>query len=615
MKVSNYKIIYEDNTPNRSFVSDPTIIPEEYWGVPEFSAKEFAFFFKEATGVELEVLPEAEIADGVPFVSIGNTKQFKESELVYDKTLGKDGINVFWKKGNLYIIGGSEEGTCYGVYAYLEKVFNLKIFTADLFTIDKKPDFTFEEVFISQQPYFPYRAIARGETDRINSPLKTIMRMRIGNLWKLFATYGHTFYQLISVKDYYDTHPEWFSSYVNHGKKPENEELYQICLTNPECYQEYLGKIKKIIKERPFTVYASVSQNDGNGEPCKCPSCMALYEKYKKSWSAVYVHFANRVARDLTPWINETFPDRAPYFMFTLLGYGITTYAPVDENGEPIIQCDDNVSVQYAPIIGSRATPYLDEEHYEEFWNDEWGQWETGNRKMARAIKNWRKCCKHIDMWSYGSDVNDSMTPYNMWYTIKQNLIDCKTAGGKLYFEEATHLLKVSNFTELKLYVETRLMWDISLDQDKLINDFMQAFYGLAGWTKVREYFDKMNAHFLATKPLDFGKIPETHGGSLREDLYPLDYLNECYDVFEEAVKANETLKGTERYEFYHDNIQKDKIVVNYLILSLYGEKLEADRRKLLVEEFEIYGNKIGLDRISCFGLRFADFVKKYKEM
>ena len=51
------------------------------------------------------------------------------------------------------------------------------------------------------------------------------------------------------------------------------------------------------------------------------------------------------------------------------------------------------------------------------------------------------------------------------------------------------------------------------------------------------------------------------------------------------------------------------------LVRLLYGEKLDADRRKMLVEEFEFYGNMIGLDSLSCFGLRFADFVKKYKEL
>lgn len=613
MNVSDYKIIYEDNSLFR--IPVPEVDPAEYWGVPKFAANEFAFFFKDATGIDLDVLPEKELKDGAPFISIGNTSQFRESELVYDKTLGKDGVNVFWKKGNIYIIGGSEEGSCYGVYAYLEKVFNLKIFTADLFTIDKNADFTFEKIFISQQPYFPYRCISRGETDRINSPLKTIMRMRVGNMWKLYSTFGHTFYSLISVKEYYDKHPEWFSSYINHGNKPKNEELYQICLTNPECYAEYLKKLKNAIETRPFTVYASVSQNDGNGEPCKCPSCLAIYEKYKRNWSAVYVDFANRISRDLTPWIYEKFPDRAPYFTFSLLGYGLTSYAPVDENGEPIIQCEENVSIQYAPIIGNRATPYLDDEHFEEFRSEKFGQWETGNRKMSKAIKNWRKCCKHVDMWSYGCDMYSGMTPFNMWYTIKQNIIDCKTAGGRLYYEEATHRVKVSNFTELKLYVETRLMWDISLDQNELINDFMQAFYGCAGWKKVREYFDKMNAHFLATKPLDFGKIPETHGGSLREDLYPLEFLNECYDVFNQAVEQNERLKGTDGYQFYQDNIQKEKTVIDFLILSLYGEKIDAGRRLMLVNEFEKYGKMIGLDAISCFGLHFADFVDKYKKM
>jgi hypothetical protein len=200
-----------------------------------------------------------------------------------------------------------------------------------------------------------------------------------------------------------------------------------------------------------------------------------------------------------------------------------------------------------------------------------------------------------------------------MWHTIKQNIIDFKTAGGKLYYEEMSHNVRVSDFAEMKLYVISRLMWDISLNVDQLCREFMRAYYGEMGWKKVYEYFILMNKHF-ETAPLDFGKIADSHGGCADKKHFPCEFLEECYNIFEEAVKENDKNKNSEKYAFYNDNIHTEQIVIGYLLLDLYKNEVPSDFYNQLLNNFEYYGRKKGFTYLGLNNGTFEELIVKLKK-
>lgn len=582
------------------------ILPEGSSDILQFAGHEFALFFREAAGRTLSLITDGDFNGGY-FISIGNTSVLKNSGFSYDKNYGRDGVNIFCKDGNLYIIGGSEQACCYGVYVYFEKVFNLKIFTESLWSIEKNGEYDFKDFSISEKPDVPYRMIARYDLE--DGPLEQMMRFRTGDRWKLWATYGHTFYYVIPVEKYYNEHPEWFSTYNNEKRKPEGEWDWQACVTNEAFREEYVERLKDYIREYPEAIYVSVSQNDGGQTPCKCPKCMESYRRNRNNWSGVYIEFANYVARKITKWLNEEMPERADKMRFSLLSYGITSFPPVgDGEEEPYAKCDDNVAVFFAPIIGNRATAYTDETQYVDF-----GDWEIGNRKTGRWLKGWLKCAKIVDIWSYAVDYCNYLQPYNMWNTVKENLVEFKDRNGQLYFEESTHKEPMTNFGDLKRYVESRLMWDTSLNLNELVTDFMKAYYGIAGWKKIYEYFNLMNRHFEETcNPLDFGKIADSHLGAVDKEHFPRLFLETCYRLFDEAVAENENLKIEVRYEFYKDNIKTEQIVINYLLLKLYSDDLSQTEWKKYLDEFEFYGKKKGLRNLGAVGT-FESELNKFK--
>ena len=572
------------------------ILPEGSSDILQFAGREFALFFREAAGRTLSLITDGDFNGGY-FISIGNTSVLKNSGFSYDKNYGRDGVNIFCKDGNLYIIGGSEQACCYGVYVYFEKVFNLKIFTESLWSIEKNGEYDFKDFSISEKPDVPYRMIARYDLE--DGPLEQMMRFRTGDRWKLWATYGHTFYYVIPVEKYYNEHPEWFSTYNNEKRKPEGEWDWQACVTNEAFREEYVERLKDYIREYPEAIYVSVSQNDGGQPPCKCPKCMESYRRNRNNWSGVYIEFAK--------WLNEEMSERADKMRFSLLSYGITSFPPVGD-GEAYAKCDDNVAVFFAPIIGNRATPYTDETQYVDF-----GDWEIGNRKTGRWLKGWLKCAKIVDIWSYAVDYCNYLQPYNMWNTVKENLVEFKDRNGQLYFEESTHKEPMTNFGDLKRYVESRLMWDTSLNLNELVTDFMKAYYGIAGWKKIYEYFNLMNRHFEETcNPLDFGKIADSHLGAVDKEHFPRLFLETCYRLFDEAVAENETLKNEKRYEFYKDNIKTEQIVINYLLLKLYSDDLSQTEWKKYLDEFEFYGKKKGLRNLGAVGT-FESELNKFK--
>lgn len=576
------------------------VIPAKYTAVMDFAGEEFSRLFEECTGVRLPIVREsADHTVSAPLISLGTTLLLTQSGFCFDQSLGHDGVCVFVKNGNAYFIGENEQATVFAIYVWMQKNFNLKFFTEGIHTHIVNRDFRFTDGELKEKPDIAYRQVGRNGVES-TTPEK-MLRYRTGDSWKNWGTFGHTIYDLIPVKKYFSDHPDWFALYNNTGEKPyDNDTDWTPCLTNEGFISEYIEGIKRKLKSFPESTYFSLSQNDGGREMCHCPKCRAALEKYKGSWCGVYLEFANRVSTEVTAYLQKTDPERAKKIRFSLLAYGITYEPPIDpDTGEIMIRPNDNISIMYCPIIGNRATSYFDDEHYELFDD---GYWETGNRKIKKALNLWRSACEHVDMWSYGIDCYCFLTPYNMWNTVQQNLIEFKQyGGGSYYYEEATHNEPMTNFNELKAYVEASLEWNVSQNLNTLITEFMQAVYGDKGWRYVYEYFEKCNRHFYEVgNPLDYGKIADTHKGCLDRDHWSLEWLKESYELFEQAVAANETIENAEKRDLYRTKIKIEQLVPIFLILHLYKEEIPDEFFDKLLADFERYGRILGLKIISC---------------
>lgn len=568
------------------------VIPAAASDTIVFAANDFVMLFKEATGVDLPIVRDNTVGENDKFISIGETAQFEKSGLEYDSSLGYDGLNIYRKDKNHYLIGGSEEGTCYAVYEYFERLFDLKIFTDTLRTMNTVEELKLADFDVSEKPDIPYRLIARYNT--YWGPNEYTMRMRVSNMGQVWALFGHSFAYLMPPSQYFADHPEWYTV-----DNPQGEWDWQLCTSNTEMRKVFVDNVIEKLKSQPQTQFISISLNDGYGM-CGCADCADALKKYG-TWSGVYIEFGNYVASEVKKWLQENDPERAETFSCSMLAYNACEAPPYKTGSdEPTIKCVDNMHVMYAPVADNRAFAWEDEEN---------------SAKNATAIKQWLKVTDHLDVWSYSANFANFLQPYNMWNSVQQNYKDFVARNGMLWYEEGTHEYPNTNFTDLKLYVESQLMWDTDQDINVLIDDFMNAFYGPKAAPYIREYFDVMNMHFLSSdeknKGRAYGTIASQQGHAVDEQHFPYGFVYNCNEIFKKAIEANEELKDTENYQMYSDNIKIEQLVVTYLFLELHQDRFDTEEVIAMLDEFEKYGELKGISY--CGGFNFDSLVSEYR--
>ena len=96
-----------------------------------------------------------------------------------------------------------------------------------------------------------------------------------GNKVKWF-NFHHSFSDLINPKDYFDTHPEYFS--LIDGKRIK--EHTELCLSNPDVFKLCLDKLRCWIINNPECDIFSVAQDEWMGHfikmACECENCKKI---------------------------------------------------------------------------------------------------------------------------------------------------------------------------------------------------------------------------------------------------------------------------------------------------------------------------------------------------
>ena len=108
------------------------LIPENASGQLVLAADEFQFFFEKITGVELEIVTQADNLQGKYF-SIGSTAIMQAAGITNTYSeLGMDGYRVKTYGDAIVMIGENDKSSTFAVYGYLEKQFGLEIYAEDI---------------------------------------------------------------------------------------------------------------------------------------------------------------------------------------------------------------------------------------------------------------------------------------------------------------------------------------------------------------------------------------------------------------------------------------------------------------------------------------------------
>lgn len=420
-----------------------------------------------------------------------------------------ESFHYFSKGGNIFIYGGRQRGTMYGVMAFLENEFGCRWYTPLVTVIPKRSQLLFGSYDHRESPgirvrndfYFEAFDPQWAARNRMNGRLEFSDQPAVqpGGVESYWAV--HTFYPLMPPEEFFDKHPEYYS--LINGKRTHDRA--QLCLSNTAVLKIMTERVKKQMREHPqYRIYC-VSQNDWYN-PCQCSKCQALVKKFGTE-SGIMIWFVNQVAEA----VEKEFPDK---FIGTL-AYQYTRKPPVN------IHPRQNVVVRLCPIEACVA-------HSLESCPQ--------NKSFLDDMQTWAAISPHLYIWDYVVNFGNYITPYPNFAVLQPNIKTFRDNKSIGIMEQAAYQSRGGEFSELKAYLISKLLWNPERNTQEVIDDFMYGYYGRAG-KYIQQYFNMLQG--LVT--------PDTHihiGLKANDKIFNDKFIDSASGLFNNAiiVAENETM-------------------------------------------------------------------------
>ena len=452
--------------------------PDKMKGWEPRAVNDMKTALEKMTGKTYAVRPESKApASGVK-IYIGNTKAAAKAGIDPAKMESQQ-FRMKAGNGKVFLIGGSPTGTSYAVSTFLQTQFGVYWLAGDCQVYPKNADPKVKDLDKTQKPDIPdrkvYSLLDRSfvpavqkkwhEFHRINRMYwDAADRVRPNILFSPTLGHCHSFYKLVPPKKYFKDHPEYYSMRANGQRNWKARG--NLCLSNREMWDVMLKELLTLIKEErkkypqaPPTVY-TVAPEDGVGPLCHCPECKKRAEE-GGSYFALIAELVNYLAREVRKvyphiWIGTAVngSNDTPDAKFTL------------ENNVIFVHADRARHSNY-------MYPLTDPE----------------NREGYRYMTEWRHKVPFLGVWDY-------------WF-LKYNdqpvvAVDAIIGDSRLFrdlkvismFKETEFLFSFHTFMsfhQLQVFLDLQLLFDASQDPEKLINDFMDGYYGAAA-PEMKEY-------------------------------------------------------------------------------------------------------------------------------
>lgn len=428
-----------------------------------YAADEFKSHFAESTGITLPIVNSVDRPSRHIF--IGYSEMMRKSKGGFDTSyFAPEDLRIVIRSDSIIIAGGRQRGTLYGVYVFLEDYIGVRFLTGDhtyipkisgssiLSPVDRfyHPPLSFRWSHygeVNNNPVFGVRL----RNNRIeHSEMKDNPRLGGNTPQELI---NHSFGYLIPTSKYGKEHPEYFAE--RDGKRLSNvsNDWYetQPCLTNPDVLRIVVEGVLQTLKEHPEKTNVSVSQND-NYIYCQCAKCRAIDEKEGSPMGSLLT-FVNAVADEVSK--------AHPNVMIGTLAYQYSRKPPKTVRPNP------NVQIQLCSIECCQMHA-IDEANC------------PLNVQFCNDLAEWGKVTKNIYIWNYNVNFSNYMLPCPNFRVIAPNIRYFVANNAKGVFMQAAGNAIGAEFSDLRNYIISKLLWDPEQSSEELMNEFLTLHYGKA---------------------------------------------------------------------------------------------------------------------------------------
>jgi hypothetical protein len=471
---------------------------------------------------------------------------------------------------NIYLIADNEKTLRYAIYTLLETWGFRKYTSKDNF-IPKLKETTFPINFNkTYSPSFEYRALFY--PDCYDENFRDWHKLD----WHItdFGIWGHSFYKLLSAKEYFKTNPTFFAYYE--GKR--NGESF--CMTNDTVVDIVSKKMNEIISQNHEARFFSISQND-DFVYCECDKCKVQNKKHGGPQGSLY-YFLNRIAKQF------------PKTKITTLAYLQTYRAPENLIIEP------NIYTLFCPIEMDRGIAIQDK---------------PNNKGFLNILNKWSTTTKHLYLWDYTVEFTNYLSPFPNFQTFSKNY--------KLFEQNKVKGLFVQGYAdvpgdlyELRQYLLAKIIWDTNTDVEAVINDFINGFYGNSA-PFVKKYIDLLTLN--------------QHKNNRYLDIYtnPIESRNtflspEAMDQYDQIINQAETASKND--PIIAKRVLKLRLALEYVYFEqskfygkdkhgMFADKNKEDNGKRLRErvlQFSKNCAEFGIYELSEGGLKPDEYYQEW---
>lgn len=556
------------------------VVPDDANEKEMYAMNEFSYFFREATNIQISFLKESEItySKDAKIIVLGNcNKLLSSANITVDKSaLKNSGFTITTADQNIFITGGKQYGTVYGVYEFLRRIFNYETYGPDAVTIEKNvkykklPDFAFTMIPDIDQYVASNGAVYNDKTYGIRLGALTWPEVWIGVKQEDGRlTYAHNFLSIVKKSKYGDRASEgWF------GTSGQT-----LCLTNESMYKEaFLPEVKELILANPDVDIINVAQEDS--QPlCACSKCIVYKNKYG-TYAALSIVFCNKLARDINDWIAQVSPGRT--IKIALFAYQDTIDPPVKYNAEteqyePIdneVICDKNV-ITYIALSSQNPT---------------FSMYGDVNKGAYTQVKGWQAISKEIQMWTYAINFKDYFVPYNVYNSIGDLFKFYKEVNCQSVINQSSYNNIVGpDFYYLKAFLESKLRWNVNANVEKLIEAWFDGYFEEAS-SDMKDFFNQLRVWFdYLENNTNFGTGLYSAENSARK-YWPKGVLDGFMNSINAAQDSIEPLAQTnkEKYDLLKRRIDLESLDIRRLLILNYEEymsNIQAYEMKKKIKE------------------------------
>lgn len=419
-----------------------------YSASEQTAATELAYYVQKAGEASLPIVRGATPEGKTIYIGFDNKVAHALSASMPDND--DDGYSWITKNGTLFIFGGKDRGTMYGVFQFLEKYLGIEWYTKDFTKIPARKQLALPQVNHHASPAFNQRNLFYYNSrtnplwsahNLLNSTLGLTSANKYGG--QLGYNGVHTMGTMVPADKYFSTHPEYYA--LRNGRRIKDG---QLCLSNANVLKLLKEATLKTIAEAPGCWCYSVSQND-NQLYCECSKCTRLERKYG-GHSGLMLWAVNQIADEVKA--------RHPGVLIGTLAYQYTQQPPTG------IKPRDNVVIRLCDIESCFGHPLSAQE----------------NLTFRNDMSGWSRLTDKLYVWDYATNFAGYLLPFPNYHALAANLRWFQQTGVAGVMEEGQYESYGGEFCDMKQWILANLLWNPEQDVDSLARRFIIDYYGKA---------------------------------------------------------------------------------------------------------------------------------------